>query len=378
MDLDLVTERFHENFTAYGEIGASVSVWQHGEEILRLAGGHCDRERTQPWKENTRVLFWSATKGLAAGSVLHACQEYGVPLTSKVSEVWPEFAAGGKENVTLAELLSHQAGLSALSEQVSVHDYAAVIAALAVETPHWPPGTAHAYHPRTFGFLMDEVLRRVTRGTPLGEYWRTHLAEPMELDLWIGLPGGLADEVAPVFAARSPLPKDNPFYGALAQPTSLTARAFTSPRGLHSVSSVNTRETRTGSYPAFGGIGTASSLGKYYAVLANGGTHGGQRYFEPQTLGWMSTTLTQGFDHVLQIETAFSAGFMKDPMGPSGHKQRMLFGPNESAFGHPGAGGSLAFADPERGIAFAYVMNQMEPGVLPNAKSLRLVEALYC
>jgi len=140
---------------------------------------------------------------------------------------------------------------------------------------------------------------------------------------------------------------------------------------------MNTPEARTASFPAFGGITTARSLAKLYALLANGGELDGQRFYQPQTIEWMITPLTSGFDRVLQLITAFSAGFMKDPLDAAGRKLRTIFGPSSSAFGQPGAGGSLAFADPENGIAFAYIMNQMEPGVLPNVRALRMVDALY-
>jgi CubicO group peptidase (beta-lactamase class C family) len=136
---------------------------------------------------------------------------------------------------------------------------------------------------------------------------------------------------------------------------------------------MNTVENRATAIVSFSGIGSASSLAKFYGMLANGGEIGGKRYFKAETIAWMSTTLAAGMDRILQIPTAFSAGFMKDPPGSS----RRIFGPPDSAFGHPGAGGSNAFADPENGIAFAYVMNQMEQSLLPNEKSLRLVDAIY-
>jgi CubicO group peptidase (beta-lactamase class C family) len=147
---------------------------------------------------------------------------------------------------------------------------------------------------------------------------------------------------------------------------------------------MNAPDGRRASLPGFGGIGTAAALAKFYAMLAAGGSPDGRTFFKAETLAWMHTTLAQGDDRVLLIDTAFSAGFMKDPLvltgapvSPAGEKQRAMFGPSLSAFGHPGAGGSHAFADPEHGIAFAYVMNQMEPGVLPGPKALRLVEAIY-
>ena len=377
MNLDRVSELFHENFAEYGELGASVSVWRDGAEVASLAAGWRDRAKTEPWTAETPVLFWSATKGLSAACLLHALHARSVDLETRVADVWPEFSQGGKDRTTIAEVLSHRAGLSALSQPVSVMDYDAVITALAAERPHWRAGEGHGYHPRTFGFLVDEILRRSTGGTTLRDYWRKHFAEPLALDVWIGVPDDMVSRVAPVFPARTAPPKGDEFYTAFLTAGSFTAQAFVSPRGLHSAAALNRPEALTASFPGFGGVGTARSLGKFYAMLANGGELDGRRYFEPQTLAWMWTTLVQGPDRVLLMDTAFSAGFMRDPVGADGRKLRAVFGPSLSAFGHPGAGGSHAFADPEHGIAFAYVMNQMEPGVLPNAKSLRLIDALY-
>ncbi len=377
LHLRRVAELFEENFEAFGELGASVSVWQDGCEILSLANGFRDREETERWTARTPVLFWSATKGLAAACVLHACETHGISLEEDVAKLWPEFAAAGKDGITIAELMSHRAGLPALSQAVSVLDYAAVVSSLANEPPHWPRGSGHGYHPRTFGFLLDELLRRITGGTPLREYWRATFAEPLALDLWIGVDSNRVEQVAPIFPARTTLPKGDQFYTAFLTAGSFTARAFGSPRGLHSVAQMNLPASRTASFPAFGGIGTAQSLAKFYAMLAGGGALDGLEFFNAEALAAMSTTLTQGHDRVLQIETAFSAGFMRDPVDSVGSKSRENFGPSPRAFGHPGAGGSLAFADPDQRVSFAYVMNQMEPGVLPNRKSLRLVEALY-
>ena len=367
MDRDRIAALFAENFTRFGELGASLSVWQDGEEIISLAGGWCDRQESRPWTAETPVLVWSATKGPAAACVLHAAQEHGLHLETRVAEVWPEFTGES----TLGQVLSHQAGLPVLDCVVPVFDHDAVAAALAAQDPHWEPGTAHGYGPRVFGFLLDELVRRIT-GETLGAYWRDVFALPLGLDFWIGLPDAQQEKVASVFPAKSAPPKDR-FYTAFAAPSSFTVRAFGSPQGLHSVASLNTGEARAASFPGFGGIGTAHALGKFYAMLAGGGAG----YFEPWTLDWMSTTLAQGEDRVLLMETAFSAGFMRDPVSPRGEKIRRNFGPSLRAFGHPGAGGSHAFADPETGIAFAYVMNQMEPGVLPGPKALRLVDAVF-
>ena len=364
---------FAENFTERGELGAAVSIWQHGKSILELHGGFRDARRQQPWQEETIVLFWSATKGLGSACLLHALQEDGIELDRRVAEFWPEFAQSGKKNITLAQLLSHQAGLAALDQRVDVLDYRAVIAALERQAPVWPPATAHGYHARTFGFLVDELVRRIAQAT-VGEYWRAVFGEPMELDIWIGLPAAEHARVATIYSAKAGrAPKPEQFYRDLATAGTLVRRTFTSPAGLHAVSGMNAADVRARAIVSFGGIGSASSLAKFYAMLANDGQLDGRRYFSAAALGKMTNTLAFGVDLVFQIPTAFSAGFMKD--APNANPR--IFGPSTIAFGHPGAGGSHAFADPENGIAFAYVMNQMEQSLLPNEKSLRLVDALF-
>lgn len=375
MNLAECENLFGGNFATRGEVGAAISIWESGREVLHLAGGFRDRDQTQPWTPETPVLIYSATKGLAAACVLHTLEKRALPLETRVAEFWPEFAAAGKEAITIAEVLSHRAGLCALDEVAPVTDYEAVIAAIEKQAPLWPRGDGHGYHPRTFGFLLDEIVRRLT-GETLGDYWREHFGAPLGLDTWIGLPPSKLPAMANMQAARGIAP-ETPFSRELATSGSFSQRAFSSPRGLHSVSAMNTPEARTGSFPGFGGISTARSLAKFYAMLAAGGVLGGERFFAEATIAQMGTELTSGFDRVLQIETAFSAGFMKDPVDAAGKKRRSLFGPSRLAFGQPGAGGSVAFADPERGLAFAYVMNQMEAGVLPNEKSLRIIAALY-
>jgi CubicO group peptidase (beta-lactamase class C family) len=364
---------FRENFEKFGELGAAVSVWQNGKPIVDLYGGFRDAHREKPWTADTLVLVWSATKGVGSACVLHALQEHKIDISQRVAEFWPEFAQAGKDKVTLAQLLSHQAGLCALDRRVDVLDYDAVIRALEAQKPLWPPGTAHGYHARTFGFLLDELVRRIA-GKTLSDYWQEHFARPLGLDFWIGLPENENPRVATMYAAKSgnpPEPKQ--FYADLVTPGTLARKTFTSPVGLHAVSRINAAAIRAQPIVSFGGIGSASALTKFYSMLANGGKADGQTFFSGETLEWMSATLTDDIDRVFQIPTAFSAGFMKH----SRNAARKMFGPSRTCFGHPGAGGSHAFADPENRIAFAYVMNQMEQSLLPNEKSLRLVDAIY-
>src|SRR5213075_1225061 len=367
-----LTPLFRENFEKFGELGAAASILQNGKPLIDLYSGFCDARHEKPWEANTLVLVWSATKGIGSACVLHVLQEHRIGIDRCVAEFWPEFAQAGKEKITLAQLLSHQAGLCALDRRVDVLDYRGVARALEEQAPLWPPGTMHGYHARTFGFLLDELVRRIAR-KPLAEYWREIFGEPLKLDLWIGLPERENPRVATMYAAKAGKPPEpKQFYIDLITPGTLARKTFTSPYGLHAVSAMNNPAIRAQPIVSFGGIGSAAALAKFYSMLANGGELDGQHFFSPETLRWMTTRLADGIDRVFQIPTAFSAGFMKDARSA----RRRIFG-TSMAFGHPGAGGSHGFADPQNKIAFAYVMNQMEQSLLPNEKSLRLVDAIY-
>jgi len=364
---------FKENFEKFGDVGAALSVWQNGKAIVDLYGGFRDVRHEHSWTSDTAVLIWSATKGPAAASILHVLQDHHIDLERRVAEFWPEFAGGGKEAITLAQLLSHQAGLAALDANVDILEYRDVIHALEKQKPNWPPGTAHGYHPRTFGFLLDELVRRIAH-TTLGEYWRATFGEPLGLDLWIGLPDTENSRVATIHAPKADVkPMPPQFYKEVATRGTFAQKVFNSPRGLQAVSAMNKPEIRRESIVAFGGIGTAQSLAKFYAMLADAGRFEARQFFSDKTIGWMTTTLTDGVDRVFQIPTAFSAGFMKDSKSSS----RRVFGPSATAFGHPGAGGSHGFADPKNKIGFAYAMNQMEQSVFPGERAIRLVDAIY-
>ena len=364
---------FLANVEKFGELGAAVSVWQNGKPIVDLYGGFRDAHREKPWAADTLVLVWSATKGIGSACLLHALQEHKIDISQRVAEFWPEFGQAGKEEITVAQLLSHQGGLCALDRRVNVLDYDAVIHALEAQKPLWPPGTAHGYHARTFGFLLDELVRRIA-GKTLSDYWRENFAEPLGLDFWIGLPKKENSRVATMYAAKSGKPPEpKQFYADLVTPGTLARKTFTSPYGLHVISKMNEPAIRAHPIVSFGGIGSASALAKFYSMLANSGKFDGQTFFSEKALAWMTTTLADGTDRVFQIPTAFSAGFMKD----SRNAARRMLGPSGTSFGHPGAGGSHAFADSENKIAFAYVMNQMEQSLLPSEKSLRLVDAIY-
>ncbi len=382
--LQAVQAWFDESFRTRGEMGASVSIWQHGQELLHLARGHCDRARTREWDQDTLVPVWSATKGPAAVCCLLALEEAGVPLDCPVSEVWPEFVGGGKASITFLHLLSHTAGLCALDEPTPIYNYDAVIEALERQHPLWEPGMRQGYHARTFGFLMDEIVRRLAETESLGEYFREVFGSPMALDFWIGLPSAQWERVSPIYPGKISIANsDQPFIKAFNTSGSLTQRTFTSPFGLNAVNDFNQSETWSRGYASMGGVGSAHGLGKFYAMLAQGGVWNGAQIVPENLVRRLEQTLTQENDSVLLAPVAFSAGMMQDPLDEDpesenhGGKLRPLYGPSLRAFGHPGAGGSLAFADPENGIAFAYVMNQMEVGALPGERVQGLVSALY-
>ncbi len=377
-----VTTWFEENFHTRGELGASVSIWQNGVEILNLSHGHMDRSRSRAWDVDTLAPVWSATKGPAAVCCLMALHEANLPLDCPVSEVWPEFVVGGKAAMTFAHLLSHTAGLCALDERVPIFNYEAVIDAIEQQTPLWEPGTKQGYHARTFGFLMDEIVRRITGLESLGEYFRETIGSPLGLDFWIGLPSAQHDRVACIYPGKISIAGgDQPFLKAFSTSGTLTQRTFGSPMGLNAVSDFNQPETWKAGYASMGGVGSARGLGQFYAMLAQGGTWNGREIVPASVVALLSEPLSQQDDSVLCTPIAFAAGVMQDPIHqdpeqPPG-KMRQHFGPSLKAFGHPGAGGCLAFADPENAISFAYVMNQMEVGALPGAKSIGLIERFY-
>ena len=367
-----VRAAFEDSFARGEEIGAEVCVWQDGHEVLRYGGGWRDAAQREPWTENTIVFCWSATKGPAAACALHALQEADISLDAPVAQLWPEFGAAGKEEVTFAYLLAHRAGLAALDRQgLDIFDLEVVAAALAAQEPNWPPGTAHGYAPRTFGYLLDAIVRRAA-GLPLGAYWRKTFGDPLALSFWIGLPDELHSHAARMHAARvEDLKQPGSFEAALADKSSLTARSFAQPAGIQGATATNRPEVWCASLPSFGGIGNARSLARFYDRLSAG------ECFRGPWREALTQRASNGPDLVLRQPTAFSTGFMMDPLNESGAKMRATFGPSVNAFGHPGAGGSLAFADPDNRIGFAYVMNRMENGVLRETRPARLVEALY-
>lgn len=369
-DFRRVIDVFESNFRDRGELGASISIWRDGVEVLSHGHGWCEREQLRAWTCETLVPVYSATKVPAAATLLLALHHRGMDERTPVREVWPRFPVA---EATFAQLLSHQCGLPVLDQRASVFDHAEVVAAIEAQLPAWPLGHGHGYHPRTYGALLEEPVRRLT-GLSLGDYWLEEIAEPLDLHFWIGLPQCEWPRVAKLYPGKAQ--RDDlvdAFYKQLTTSGTFTRRAFSSPRGLHAIHEMNDPKAWSAGLPALGGVGTASALAKFYQAAIG-------RISSPlpeRVCLALATLQSTAEDRVLLRRTAFTCGAQQDPLDDKGCKIRHLYGPSVTAFGHPGAGGSHAFGDPQSGISFAYVMNQMDLSVMPGAKCLKMVEALF-
>jgi len=361
---------FAANFVEPGEVGASVAAVVDGRTVVDLWGGVADPHTGRRWEGQTPALVYSTTKGMTAVCALLLWERGALDIDAPVAEVWPEFAAAGKGQITMRHLLSHQGGLPVFDEPVTFeecHDPDLVSARLAAQAPRWEPGTAHGYHPLTFGWLVGEVVRRVA-GRSVGGVLAEEVAGPLGLDTWIGLPPDRETDVAMLIAGRLELATTDPsdpsmaFLAAILDVDSLTFRAFANPPGQFDVESFNAPELHRAEWPAANGITTARSLARLYGELAC------DRVLSSATLDEASRPQVAGTDRVLAVGTAFGLGFSL----PS---ESVVHAPG--AFGHEGAGGSVGFADRRHGVGFGYVMNQLTASLGSDRRARRLVEALY-
>ncbi|MFT7301243.1 MAG: CubicO group peptidase (beta-lactamase class C family), partial [Akkermansiaceae bacterium] len=272
------------------EIGWSFVAMKDGEVVSERHEGFADRDRTKAWKAETMAPVWSATKGPMAVCVLMALHRAGMDGESMVERVWPELRVG---SLTFEEMFSHQGGLAGLHEKCSIWDREAVVASLEKQEPLWEVGT-HGYHPRTIGFLADEVVRRVD-GRGLGTFWREEIGEPEEIDFWIGLPEEEHERVAQLVPARfGRAGEPKPFYEALLNKNSLTRLAFSSPSDLAGVSEMNQPRAWKGGFPAMGGVGSARGLAKFYDWLLR------QDFLEE-----LLRKRVKGLDVIQRVESSF-------------------------------------------------------------------------
>ena len=350
-----VRDAFTASFAKYGNVGAAICVYVEGRPVVDLWGGYADAARTSPWQRDTIVNVYSTTKGMTA-ICAHILVERGeLDIDAPVATYWPEFAQGGKDDVSVRWLLSHQAGLPAISKPLGGHamfDWNLMTTALAEQRPWWTPGTKHGYHALTFGWLVGEVVRRITNKS-LGVFFRDEVAQPLGADFHIGLGPEYDARTAEVILATPP-PADamDPLTKRLMDPESLAAKSITNPPGLFE--EVNTRSWRGAEIPAANGHGNARALARIYGALGHADVDGGT-ILRSGTIEKATAVQASGPDAVLPLHTAFGAGFFLPT-------QDCVFSRAPRAFGHPGAGGSLGFADPDEGLGFGFTMNQMITG----------------
>ncbi|WP_031514332.1 serine hydrolase domain-containing protein [Streptomyces sp. NRRL F-5123] len=370
-----VRAAFAGNFDRRGDRGAAVAVYRQGRRVVDLWAGTATPGGGGPWREETAQTVRSATKGVAAACLLLLHQRGQLDLDAPVGAYWPAFKARGKERVTVRDVLAHRAGVPALDEPLTPQqalDGASGPRAVAAQQPLFTPGREHGYHAQTFSWLTGELVLRAS-GRTIGRFTAEEIARPLGLDLWIGLPderagqvGAIADVAAPEPAVSGVLrsrPKRS-VHDAYADPASLTRRAFAA---ITPLPDENDPAYRAGELAASGGIATARSLARFYAALV-GEVDGGPRLFAPATVTAARTPESDGPDRVLVVNTLFGLGYMlHGPAAP-------MLGPG--SFGHPGRGGSLAFADPDTGTGFGYVTNGMQRNVTADPRAQALVRAL--
>src|SRR3954469_21174269 len=378
-----VADAFRRNFAERGEVGAACSVYRDGRAVVDLWGGYRDGRRLRRGGRDTVVTMFSASKGVTAAALALAHSRGLVDYDERVATYWPEFAQAGKEDITVRQLLAHQAGLAVINRELSVEDLAAldvVADALAAQAPAWQPGTRHGYHGISLGWYEGELLRRVDpRHRSLGTFFQEEVAGPLGVEFHIGLPPGYDPNRRAVIhgvKAREMLlhlhEMPPAFVFGFLNPRSATARAFTNPAVLAVIDNYNRADVLAAEIPAANGTGEVRAVARIYGDLATGGHGLGVGPATLRELAESATPPTGGLrDVVLRIPTLFSLGYIK-PF------PRFRFGSSaNSAFGTPGAGGSFGFADPDTGVGFAYAMNRSGFRLTDDSREVALRNALY-
>jgi CubicO group peptidase (beta-lactamase class C family) len=365
---------FVDNFADRQELGAACCAFHLGEKVVDLWGGNRNKQTGEYWERDTMVLVHSATKGLAAMTLAMAHSRGWLDYEERVCAYWPEFAQNGKDRITVRQLLSHQAGLFALDQKVdrgTVADLDRLAVILARQTPAWPPGTRQAYHAITLGYYENELLRRIDpRHRSIGQFFQDEIATPLGLEAYIRLPEEIPNSrLATIARPRTiDMLRGFPFKFTLMamNPRSNIVRALRGSEFPHDRHHIYARHFEV---PAGGAVATARAIAQAYSVFATGGRALGLRYDTLAFLAAPAVPPARGFhDECLKGEVAFSLGFMK----PS---QVWPFGGPRS-FGSPGSGGSLGFADPDAGIGYAYVTNQMGTTLTGDPRDVALRNAL--
>jgi CubicO group peptidase (beta-lactamase class C family) len=374
---EAVRDAFAENFVRRHELGGACCVYHRGEKVVDLWGGVRNKTTGEPWEEDTMVIVYSTTKGLAAMTLAVAHSRGWLDYDERVSTYWPEFAQQGKGSITVRQLLAHQAGLFAFDEPVDksvVADLDHLAVVMARQKPAWPPGTRQGYHAITLGFYEGELLRRVDpRDRSLGQIFQDEIATPLGLDFYIRLPGWISNSQLATLAKANPLALLFSFPPRLALATlnhrSNIYRALVVNPGSEIVLDEGRIYARDFEVPSGGGVGTARAIAHAYGVFATGGR---ELQLRPETLEALKAPAipaTNGFyDECLFGDIKYSLGFLKPcPVWPFG---------SEESFGAPGAGGSFGFADPKTGIGYGYVTSQMGKTITGDPRDVALRNAL--
>jgi CubicO group peptidase (beta-lactamase class C family) len=361
-----VREAFAANFAERGEIGASVAVAAAGETVVNLWAGWADPARTREWQPDTLTNVWSTTKAMTSlcAHILMDCGE--LDPDAPVARYWPEFAAGGKAEIPVRWIMSHQSGLTGLMAATSLQDYydwEKITSLLAGQEPLFPPGSTSGYHAITFGYLVGEVIRRIT-GQSCGAFFRSEVAGPLGADFHIGLPRTELGRCSELLGVRPSQDEQAALAQAYANASPAAMAALLNPSLTGD--EANADDWRTAEIPAANGHGTALGLVTVFGTLVDGS----ERLISAKTLEAARTSQGRHTDLVLGLPLEFGLGFGLS--GPEGH-----FGPNPAAFGHDGFGGSAVGADPEAGLAFAYVMNRMGLNLVDDPRKMALIDAVY-
>jgi len=374
-----VEAEFRKNFEERGEVGAACAIYHRGKKVVDLWGGYRDDRTHAPWEEDTLVLVFSVTKGIAAMAVATAHSRGLLDYDENVATYWPEFAQNGKENITVRQLISHQAGLSAIDESLHpevLADQETLARILARQKPAWEPGTKHGYHMWSIGWYMSELLRRVDpQHRRLGQFFQHEVARPLGLEFYIGLPSGVSDsriaDIIPVKAISGLLAlSKHPYLRRALNPLkskSLTYRTVWNPRSLTNHRNMNRRDFRSMEIPSENGIGQVRSIAKAYSVFATGGEQLNLKKETLEKIAGPAIPPTSGLrDEVLLVDNSFLLGFTKPFHG-------FRFGSSDKSFGFGGASGAFAYADPDAQVGYAYAPNKV--GVYgtddPRDKALR-------
>ena len=346
-----VRELVEQQIAGGRQLGVQVAAYKDGEQIVGVEGGRMGPEDGRPVLPDTLFSSFSTTKGVAA-TALHILADRGlIDYNAPVAQYWPAFAANGKERVTVAQAMSHQAGLHAMPSPATIDnllDWQAGLDWIANGTPAWEPGTATGYHAITYAWVVGGIVQGAT-GRHIKDVIREEIAVPLGIDdeMYVGIPAGVEDRLAtlpgPTVGAAMPVPPDHDFFKAMPQSLSWTL--------------YNDMRVRQACLPSANGHFSAHALAKMYGALANGGAIDGVRLVSEGRISQMQQILTEQPDRVLLMPIPKGIGYM---FGGAAGGVTGVFGPRRTAFGHSGAGGSTAFADPEVGLSIAVTLNQMQ------------------